>query len=54
MKERELIGNIRKKVVRILNNYIVSPEISERIEAILCSDVGDMAGVLGAIALAQS
>ncbi len=55
MKGPELIGNIRKKVVRILNNYIVSPEISERIDSyIVAPGLGDMAGVLGAIALAQS
>ena len=55
MKNPGLIENIRRKVVKLLNNYIVSPEISERIDNyIVAPGLGDMAGVLGAIALAQS
>jgi fructokinase len=55
MKKQGLAEKVRRRVVQLLNNYIGSPEINERIDDyIVMPALGDMAGVLGAIALAQS
>lgn len=53
MRQAGLIENIRAKVLALLNGYIQSPEILERIAAyIVPPALGADAGVLGAIALA--
>jgi fructokinase len=55
MKKPGLLEMVRSRVVQLLNNYIGSPEINERIDDyIVAPGLGDMSGVLGAIALAQS
>jgi len=54
MKQEQLFPKVRKRVQDILNGYIVSPSIQENIEDyIVPPGLGDRAGVLGAIALAQ-
>ncbi|MBN1265224.1 MAG: ROK family protein [Anaerolineales bacterium] len=54
MKQQQLFPKVRRGVQEILNGYIVSPAIQENIdEYIVPPGLGDRAGVLGAIALAQ-
>jgi fructokinase len=54
MDQSHLFPMIRHKVQTLLNGYVQSPEILERIdEYILPPALGGQAGVLGAIALAQ-
>jgi len=54
MYQRHLFPLIRQKVKRLLNGYIQSPLILERIEEfIVPPGLGDRSGVLGAIALAE-
>lgn len=54
MKQEQMLPLIHKKVKRLLNNYIRSPEIADNIDKYIVLPVlGDNAGVLGAIALAQ-
>jgi fructokinase len=54
MDQSHLFPMIRHKVQTLLNGYVQSPEILERIdEYILPPALGSRAGVLGAIALAQ-
>jgi fructokinase len=54
MEQSHLFPVIRHKVQTLLNGYVQSPEILERIdEYILPPALGGRAGVLGAIALAQ-
>jgi fructokinase len=54
MKKRFLFPMIREKVKQILNNYIRAGEITEDIESyIVPPELGDEAGVMGAIALAR-
>jgi fructokinase len=54
MKKAGLMGAVRRRVKLLLNNYVNSPEITERIESYIAAPgLGDMAGVLGAIALAE-
>jgi fructokinase len=54
MKKPGLLPAVRKKVRKLLNNYILSPEITENIDNyIVPPGLSDLAGVLGAIALAQ-
>ena len=54
MDQSQLFPMIRAEVLALLNNYIQKPEITERIdEYIVPPGLGNRAGVLGAIALAQ-
>jgi fructokinase len=54
MKKPGLLPAVRQKAVNLLNNYVNSPEITENIDNyIVPPGLGDLAGVLGAIALAQ-
>ena len=54
MKQGHLYPLIRREVQELLNGYIQAPEILDRIdEYIVPPALGDEAGVLGAIALAQ-
>jgi fructokinase len=54
MKVPGLLNGVRQCVVGLLNNYIHAPAITERIDSyIVPPALGDMAGVLGAIALAE-
>jgi fructokinase len=54
MEQGHLFPVIRHKVQTLLNGYVQSPEILERIdEYILPPVLGGQAGVLGAIALAH-
>jgi fructokinase len=55
MKKPNLLPMVRNKVKELLNNYVRSPEIAERINSyIVPPALGDLSGVLGAIALAQT
>jgi fructokinase len=55
MKQTQLFPMIRQQVQQLLNGYVQSPEILQRIDAyIVPPALGDQAGVLGAIALAQA
>jgi fructokinase len=52
MRQADLFGRIRGKVLELLNGYIQAPEILERIDQyIVPPALGGNAGVLGAIAL---
>lgn len=54
MQHIELFPRIRQKVQTFLNNYIKSSAITERIDSyIVPPGLGNRAGVMGAIALAQ-
>jgi fructokinase len=54
MEQRHLFPMIRHKVQALLNGYVAAPAILEGIdEYILPPELGNRAGVLGAIALAQ-
>jgi fructokinase len=54
MEQPQLFPLIRQRVQALLNGYVQSPTILERIdEYIVPPGLGDKAGVLGAIALAQ-
>lgn len=54
MKKAGLLSSVRQITVDLLNNYIRSSRITENIEGyIVGPTLGDLAGVLGAIALAQ-
>jgi fructokinase len=54
MKQRQLLPLIHERVAKKLNEYISVPEITENIEKyIVLPELGDKAGVLGAIALAR-
>ncbi len=54
MKQEQMLPLIHKKVKRLLNNYIKAPEITDNIEKyIVLPELGDNAGVLGAISLAE-
>jgi fructokinase len=55
MKQASLISRVRRETQELLNGYIQAAEITERIEQyIVAPDLGDNAGVLGAIALASA
>ena len=54
MGQRKLLSLVHEKVKKMLNNYIQSPEIIEEIEDyIVLPELGNQAGILGAIALAE-
>lgn len=54
MQQGQLFALIRKRVRELLNGYLAAPEVGERIdEYIVPAALGNRAGVLGAIALAQ-
>ncbi len=54
MEQAQLFPLIHSKVQNLLNGYVQSPEILERIDQyIVPPQLGNRAGVLGAIALAQ-
>jgi len=54
MDQAHLLPRIRERVLRLLNNYIRQPTLMEDIDGFLVSPgLGNRAGVLGAIALAQ-
>jgi len=53
MEQKTLFPLIRQRVLELLNGYIVTPIIEERIETYIVSPgLGKRAGVLGAVALA--
>ncbi len=55
MKQAQLFPIIREQVQQLLNGYVQSPEILQRIDQyIVPPALRDQAGVLGAIALAQA
>jgi fructokinase len=54
MEQPQLFPLIRRKTQELLNGYVQSPEILERIgQYIVPPSLGNRAGVLGAIALAE-
>lgn len=54
MKQSHLFPLIREEVKRLLNGYLPSPLILERIDEYIVPPAGgERAGVLGAVALAQ-
>jgi fructokinase len=54
MEQTQLFPLIHQKVQTLLNGYVHSPQILEQIEKyIVPPALGNRAGVLGAIALAQ-
>lgn len=54
MKMPGLLAEVRQRVINLLNNYLHSPVITEGLdEYIVAPALGDFAGVLGAIALAE-
>jgi fructokinase len=54
MKQEHMLPRIREKVKKLLNDYIQAPEITDNIDKyIVLPELGDDAGVLGAIALAR-
>jgi fructokinase len=54
MKQRQLFPLVRTEVQMLLNGYVQAPEILDDIEQYIVPPVlGDRAGVLGAIALAE-
>jgi fructokinase len=54
MKVPELLFSVQQRVVKLLNNYVHAPAISNGIDSyIVTPALGDQAGVLGAIALAE-
>ncbi len=55
MKKPGLLYGVQRKTQELLNGYIHSPEITEKIETFLVRPaLGDLSGVSGAIALAQA
>ena len=54
MSHPQLLGMVRVQVQRLLNGYVRSPEVLERIEQyIVAPGLGQRSGVLGAFALAE-
>jgi fructokinase len=54
MKQPHLLPLVRRRVTELLNGYLQVPQITERIDQYIVPPMlGDRAGVLGAIALAQ-
>jgi fructokinase len=55
MERRFLLEMIRRRIPRLLGGYLETPRLGEKIEEYLVPpELGDRAGVLGAIALAQA
>lgn len=55
MSQKHLFPRIRENVQRLLNGYVVSPMLSERIDAyIVPPELGGRAGVVGALCLAEA
>jgi fructokinase len=55
MEHPGLLDNVRRRVVALLAGYLPTPLLADEIDSFLVApDLGDRAGVLGAIALAQS
>lgn len=55
MQQPQLFPLVRTEVQRLLNDYVQTPAITEQIDSyIVPPGLGNQAGVLGAIALAQS
>jgi fructokinase len=54
MKQASILSLLKPAVLKVLNNYINSPAIVDRIDSyIVSAALGDLAGVSGALALAQ-
>jgi fructokinase len=54
MRQPRLLSLVRQQVLRLLNNYVRAPVILESIEEyIVAPGLGQQAGVLGALALAE-
>ena len=54
MHQEHVFPKIRKEVLRLLNGYVQSPAITERIDSFITPPaLGDRAGACGAVALAQ-
>ena len=54
MHQSQLLALIRSKMLRILNGYLQSPEITRKTDQyIVAPALGDRAGLLGALALGQ-
>ena len=54
MAQRHLFPRVRQEVLRLLNGYVASPALLEHIDAyIVPPGLGDRAGILGALALAE-
>jgi len=54
MEQPRLLPMVRRKVLEVLDGYVQSPDILQHIDSyIVPPGLGDRAGVLGAIALAQ-
>jgi fructokinase len=54
LKQSQLLPLVRRQVLKLLNSYIVSPPITQLIdEYIVSPGLGDLAGVMGALALAM-
>jgi fructokinase len=55
MNQPDLLGRVRREIVALLNGYLDAPELSDEIgEFVVRPALGDRAGVLGALALAES
>ncbi len=55
MDRPELLNRVRRKLRGLIGGYLATPLLNEQINHFLVSpELGDDAGVLGAIALAQA
>ena len=55
MHQEHVFPKIRKEVLRLLNGYVQSTAITERIDSFITPPaLGDRAGACGAVALAQN
>lgn len=55
LEQKQMLGLVRDKVKKELNNYVQAKEITDRIEDyIVLPGLGNRAGILGAIALAKA
>jgi fructokinase len=54
-KRPELLVLVRSRLKTLLNNYFASPQLKDRLDQFIVSPaLGDLAGVMGALVLAQS